>query len=133
MLTDAQLCDTRRWLGYQLAGTTQTISEQWDITYLSFGMVTMSLFQRLNSLSAAEEAVLINTYLTPLASLETDIVGTAANLDTDQAAVWYHNKYERQDREALFDSWRRRLCGFIGCPPGPDLGAGGNNIALVRA
>ena len=29
------------------------------------------------------------------------------------------------DRTALFDDWRRRLCGFLGVPPGPSLGNGG--------
>jgi hypothetical protein len=47
-------------------------------------------------------------------------------LDTDQAAVWKHNKDEVRDRAGLFDNWRRRLCG----PPGPDL-ASGNTIGLI--
>jgi hypothetical protein len=29
----------------------------------------------------------------------------------------------------LFDGWRRRLCGFLGVPPGPALAAAG--ISLV--
>jgi hypothetical protein len=83
---------------------------------------------RLNNLSSEEEAV-VRSYLTSLAMLESAIPASAANLDTDQAAVWTRNRDESRDRQRLFDDWRRRLCGFLGLPPGPALGAGG--IALV--
>jgi hypothetical protein len=130
MLTDAQLTDTRRYMGYQLAGTTMQITNDQDLVYGQFGMVTMSLHQRLTSLSASEEAVLINVYLTNLTALESAIPTTSDNLDTDQAAVWFHNKREQSDRDRLFDSWRRRMCGFIGFAPGPGLGNGG--ISIMR-
>lgn len=130
MLTDAQLTDVRRFMGYQLAGTTMTITNDQDLVYGRFGMVIMSLHQRLTTLSASEEAVLINTYLTNLYALETAIPTTSDNLDTEQAAVWRHNSREQADRDRLFDSWRRRMCGFIGFAPGPGLGTG--SISLVR-
>jgi hypothetical protein len=130
MLTDAQLTDVRRYMGYQLAGTTMQITNDQDLVYGQFGMVIMSLHQRLTSLSASEEAVLINTYLTNLSALESAIPATADNLDTDQAAVWKHNGREQADRDRLFDSWRRRMCGFIGFAPGPGLGSGG--ISVMR-
>jgi hypothetical protein len=79
---------------------------------------------RLNNLDPTEGAV-CQTYLTSLRTLEGAIPGAGGNLDTDQAAVWTHNKGEVQDRSALFDDWRRRLCGFLGVPPGPSLGTGG--------
>jgi hypothetical protein len=131
-LTSAQMVDVRRFMGYQAVGTTMPITAQQDLVYGFFGMVQMSLYTRLTTLTSDEEVVLINTYLVNLNTLETAIVGTSANLDTDQAAVWFHNKRERQDREALFDSWRRRLCGFIGFGPGPDLG-GSFGAQLVRS
>ena len=127
-LTDSQLTDVRRFMGYPLAGTTMQITNDQDLVYGYFGMVVMSLHQRLTTLSASEEAVLINTYLTNLYTLETAIVGAGSNLDTDQAAVWSRNKTEVSDRSKLFDQWRRRLCGFIGFAPGPDLGSGGGQI-----
>lgn len=123
-LTDAQMTDTRRFMGYQNLGTTMTANVNQDLVYVQFGMMTMSLYQRLTTLSASEEAVLINTYLTPLASLESGIYGAADNLDTAQAAVWVRNANEVRDREKLFDSWRRRLCAFLGAPPGPGIGNG---------
>jgi len=130
MLTDAQLTDTRRFMGYQLAGTTMTITNDQDLVYGRFGMVIMSLHARLTSLSASEESVLITTYLANLYTLENAIPAVSANLDTDQAAVWKHNAREQADRDRLFDSWRRRMCAFIGFAPGPGLGNGG--IALIR-
>jgi hypothetical protein len=128
MLTDAQLTDVRRYMGYQLAGTTMPITNDQDLVYGYFGMVVMSLQQRLTSLSASEEAVLVNVYLTNLTTLESAIPSVSDNLDTDVAAVWTHNKNEQADRDKLFDSWRRRMCTFIGFAPGPGLGNSGTPI-----
>lgn len=133
MLSDAQLTDVRRFMGYPLAGTTMSITNDQDIVYGRFGMVVMSLHQRLTTLSASEEAVLVGTYLTSLDTLEVAIPSTGDNLDTQQAAVWTHNPYEMRDRLALFDEWRRRLCAFLGFAPGPMLGPGGATISLSRA
>lgn len=132
MLTDAQVTDVRRFAGYQLAGTPTPTSNN-DLAYLVVGMRQMSLVERLSSLSAAEESVLINTYLTNLTALETAIVTAAANLDTEQAAVWTRNKNEVTDRERLFDSWRRRMCAFLGFAPGPGLSGSSAQINLMRA
>ena len=130
-LTDAQMADTRRYMGYPLTGTTMPITNDQDVVYVQFGMVTMSLHQRLTTLSASEETVLINTYLTPLNNMEQDIIGIRDNLDTAQASVWTHNALEQSDRDRLFDSWRRRMCQFIGAAPGPGLGLGGG-IRVTR-
>ena len=130
-LTDAQVTDVRRYAGYQLAGTPTPTSNN-DLAYLVVGMRQMSLVERLSSLSAAEESVLINTYLTNLGTLESAIVAAAANLDTDAAAVWTHNKNEVADRDHLFDSWRRRMCAFLGFAPGPGIGSSAM-MSLVRA
>ncbi len=71
----------------------------------------------MNNLSAAEEAV-SRTYLGTLRGLEAAVPQSAQSLDTDQAAVWTRNKDEVQDRFALLDEWRRRLCSFLGVPSG---------------
>ena len=57
--------------------------------------------------------------------------GAGGNLDTDQAAVWKHNKDEVRDRSQLFDGWGRRLCGFIDVPPGSGLGVRGPGLSMV--
>ena len=119
-LTDAQAMDVRRHLGYAVSGTTAIVTDDQDTVYLSFGMITMSLHRRLTTLTASEEAQVVR-YLTALVGLESGIVTAADNLDTDQAAIWYRNRHEIADRTSLFDSWRRRLAAFLGCPPGPGL------------
>lgn len=130
-LTDAQITDVRRYAGFQLSGVPALTADN-DITYLVFGTRQMSLIERLNSLSASEESVLVNTYLTNLNTLEAAIVAAAANLDTDEAAVWKRNRNEVADRERLFDGWRRRMCAFLGFAPGPGITSGAQ-VSVVRA
>lgn len=127
-LTDAQMTDVRRYMGYQLSGTTMPITINQDLVYVKFGMVTMSLYQRLTSLSASEESVLVNNYLAKISTLETAVTDSSDNLDTDQAAVWFHNKNEVNDRMKLFNLWRRQMCEFLGAAPGPTLGQGGTRL-----
>ena len=74
----------------------------------------------MNNLSGAEAGIL-RRYLGTLTVLECAVPRAGDNLDTDQAAVWTRNRDELRDRTKLFDDWRRRLCGFLGVPPGPDL------------
>lgn len=123
MLTARQLVDVRRYMGYPMQG--DIIAS--DFSDAAYGWVStgawQTLYHRLNSLSTDEEAVVVN-YLTTLATLESAIPASGDNLDTDQAAVWYHNKNEVRDRTKLFTQWRRQLCSFVGIAPGPGLGDG---------
>jgi hypothetical protein len=123
-LTDAEKTDARRFCGYPAYGAGSAGFQNWRF-YQAYGLMEF----RLNNLAPAEEAVL-RRYLTTLLSLEFAVPRSGENLDTDQAAVWTHNRSETEDRAALFDDWRRRLCGFLGMPPGPALASGGS-IALV--
>jgi hypothetical protein len=128
MLTAQQLADVRRFAGYPLlADTVASDSSDFAYGWVSAG-TWQTLFHRLNNLRPEEESVLITTYLTPLYTLEAAVYGAGANLDTDVAAVWTRNRSEVSDRMKLFDSWRRRMCGFIGFAPGPELGNGGSQI-----
>jgi hypothetical protein len=88
--------------------------------YQAYGL----LEYRLQRLSDAEAAV-ARTYLATLATLECAVTDASASLDTDSAAAWTRNAREIAERTRLFDDWRRRLCGFLGIPPGPALGSGG--------
>jgi len=83
---------------------------------------------RMNNLSQAEIGI-VRRHLVTLHGLEAAVPRSGENLDTDQAAVWTHNRDETRDRARLFDSWCRRLCGFLGLPAGPALSDGG--ITLV--
>ncbi|CNF10002.1 Uncharacterised protein [Yersinia rohdei] len=127
MLTDQQVSDIRRYLGYPMLGDTTADSSR-DFAY---GWVSPGTWQtlqhRLTSLRPEEEVTVLN-YLAKISVLEEAVTDSSENLDTDQAAVWYHNKNEVSDRMKLFRLWRRELCGFIGIHPGPSLGPGGTRI-----
>jgi len=121
--TDAQKTDVRRYCGYPAYGAGASGFQGWRF-FQAYGL----LEYRLNNLSDAEIAVVLN-YLTTLATLECAITEASSRLDTSEAAVWTRNPYEVRERAGLFDDWRRRLCAFLGLPPGPGLGDG--TLALV--
>jgi hypothetical protein len=122
--TDAQKVDVRRFCGYPAYGAGAAGFESWRF-FQAFGM----LEYRLNNLAPAEIAVTLQ-YISTLAALEAAIPPASDNLDTDSAAAWTHNANETVDRAALFDAWRRRLCGFLGVPPGPALAQAGVTLVM---
>ena len=124
MFTDAQKADIRRFCGYPAYGAGAAGFNSWRF-FQAYG----TLEYRLNNLAPAEIAVTLQ-YLSTLATLEAAIPPTSANLDTESAAAWTHNENETRDRTVLFDSWRRRLCGFLGIPPGPALADAGVTLVV---
>lgn len=123
--TDAQLTDIRRFCGFPALGDGNVVFPfPWVMRQY------LALEYRLQHISQNEGLVVVNTYLANLYTLENAIPATGANLDTDQAAVWIHNKNEQRDRDMLFDSWRRRLCNFLGVPPGPNFGGASNALVV---
>ncbi len=135
MLTDAQMTDARRFAGYAAPGTTMVVDANSDTVFVQYGTVTMSLYTRLTSLSATEEAVLTGVYLANLNALESAVPLAGDNLDTAAAAVWTHNAQEVRDRLALLAQWSLRMCVFLGVAPGPGLQVGpglGSAVAMVR-
>lgn len=123
MFSDAERTDIRRYCGYPAYGAGASGFQGWRF-FQAYGL----LEYRLSNLAPAEEAV-ARGYLAQLAPLELEIPATGSRLDTAEAAVWTRNPQELRDRTRLFDDWRRRLCGFLGVPPGPGLGDG--QIAVV--
>jgi len=121
--TDAQKTDIRRYCGYPAYGAGPAAFQGWRF-FQAYGLLEF----RMNNLSAAEIVVVTN-YLSTLATLECAVTEASSRLDTSEAAVWTRNPYEVRERAALFDDWRRRLCAFLGLPPGPGLGDG--SLALV--
>ena len=113
--TDAQKVDIRRFCGYPAYGAGAAGFESWRF-FQAYG----TLEYRMNNLSPSEVAV-TTQYLSALYALEAAIPPASDNLDTESAAAWTHNAAEVADREGLFDAWRRRLCAFLGVPPGPGL------------
>lgn len=123
-LSDAEKTDIRRYAGYPVYG--QGVG---DATFNRFTVVYELLEYRMNVLTAAELAV-VRSKLSDLATLDAAIPATSTNLDTDQAAVWYHNKNEMRDRVQLFN-WRRiDLCAFLGVPPGVGITKSGGGSAM---
>ena len=121
-LSDAERTDVRRFCGYPAYGSGQTGFESWRF-FQAFG----SLEYRMTNLSDSELSV-VRGYLTQLYTLESAVVGSGQNLDTDQASVWRHNRDEVGDRAALLSGWSLRLCRFLGVPPG----AGLQNVADIK-
>ncbi len=124
-LTDAERVDARRFCGYPVYGP----GASGFVGYRFFQAYGM-LEYRLTNL-ADNELIVLRTYLAQLAPLETGILGAAANLDTQSAAVWTRNANEIRDRERLYDGWRRRLCSFLGVPPGPEFGGGDGGRIII--
>ena len=125
MLSEAELTDSRRYLGYPVHGASPAGNMGWQF-YQAYGAVEY----RLGNLSASEETVL-RRYLGTLGVLERAIPDAGAGLDTEAAAGWTRNPAEMAERGRLFDDWRRRFCSFLGVPAGPALGRSGNSVALV--
>ena len=127
--TNQERVDIRRFCGYGMFGG--NASPAWGMRYFTqYG----TLEYKLTNPAPEEETTLRLVYLTgnptSLYALEAAVYGATANLDTDQAAVWKHNKNEVRDRKNLFNQMRRDLCDFIGIEPGPALGDGGLSFVV---
>lgn len=114
-LTDAERTDVRRFCGYPPAGAGLI-----GALGASGLQDRSSLEVRMSNLTSTEVAI-VRRYLATLTILEVAIPRAAENLDTDQAAIWTHNRSEVKDRLQLLDEWRRRLCAFLGIQPGRGL------------
>jgi hypothetical protein len=125
VFSDAEKTDIRRYCGYPVYGNAASGSLGWRF-YQAYGL----LEYRMQNLTDAEEAV-TRTQLGVLAGLETALAQSSTNLDTESAANWTRNPNEPGDRARLFDDLRRRLCAFLGLPPGPGLVPGGGVVLLV--
>jgi hypothetical protein len=119
MFTDQQKTDIRRHCGYPAYGAAPDGNMGWRF-FTAYG----ALEYRMNNLSPNEETVTL-TYVATIGQLEVAVPMATENLDSDGAAGWQHNRYEVADRFRLLDSWRRRLCAFLGVPPGEGLGQAG--------
>jgi hypothetical protein len=119
VFTEQQKVDIRRFCGYPAYGALPDGNMGWRF-FTAYG----ALEYRMNSLAAEEISVVLN-YLATLYALEQAVPGASCNLDSDAAATWRHNANEIGDRLRLLDTWRRRLCAFMGVPPGEGLGQAG--------
>lgn len=123
-LTEAQRVDARRFAGYPAFGAGASSFNNWRY-FQAYGALEF----RLTNISDQEAAVLLG-YLADCNALDAAIVTAGANIDTDSAAIWVHNKNEVRDRTRLFTQRRRDLAGFLGIPPGPYMGGGGGRMVV---
>ena len=124
MLNDAEKTDVRRFCGYPAYGAGQPGAMGWRF-YQAYG----AMEYRLNNLSDSEENVL-RIHLATMRTFEVAIPSAADNLDTTEAAVWTRNPNEIRDRQRLEQDWGRRICRFLGIPPGTGLSSG-STLPLV--
>ncbi len=128
-LTSAQLVAVREYIGYAVTGDSMVAGYR-ELVFSNVSYLGLSIETRLANLSSDEENRLTTFYLPNLAAREQEIQEAACNLDTDTAAVWKHNRDEVEDRKALFNDLRLRLCKFLGFAPGEDLIS---SNSLIRA
>ena len=114
----------RRFCGYPAYGAGTAGFQNWRF-YQAYGL----LEYRLNYLTGSEEAV-ARRYVATLETLETAVPAASAGLDTGKAGPFERNPDEMRERTRLLDDWRRRLCGFLGVPPGPALGDGSTRVIV---
>jgi hypothetical protein len=117
MLTPAELADARRFCGYPALGTPAMGGGGWRF-YTAYGALEF----RLANLQDVEETAL-RGMLGQCAMLEAAVPAASDTLGTAGAGPWERNAGEIAERLRLLDSWRRRVCGFLGVPPGPALGS----------
>ncbi len=123
--TDAERVDIRRFCGYPVYGPGASGFNGWRF-FQAYG----ALEYRVNNMAPSEYQV-VRQYLGNLYTLESAILGSGDNLDTDAASVWTHNRNEVRDRTNLFDGWRKRLCGYLGVPAGPELAGQGSGRIVI--
>jgi len=115
VLTDEEKTEIRRFCGYAALGDAASGESSWR-----FFRNTGTLEWRLNTLAEAERKRM-RYFLLTLGQMERAVLCASETLDTQVASVWTRNTRELSERMRLFDWWRRRLCGFLGIMPGPDL------------
>ena len=123
VLTDAQKDDVRRHCGFPVFGLgVGTTPPTFGYRYYAWYLI---LEYRMNNLSQNQANLLTNTYIANCNQLEQAILTASGNLDTDRAAVWYHNKNEVPDRFKLYKLWCDRTIEFMGLEsPSKLLGLG---------
>jgi len=122
--TDVERTELRRYCGYPAYGSGPAGYQGWRF-FQAYGLMEF----RLSHLTGAEEMV-ARRFLVTLEALERAIPAAGETLDTAVAAVWTRNAREVQERTRLLDDWRRRLCGFLGLPPGPALADAGMRFVV---
>ena len=121
--TPEEKTDIRRFVGYGVFGDTPQYP--FGIRYFTF---SGDLEFKMNYLQSTEEVV-VRAILDDCKTTEAAILTASDNLDTDRAAVWYHNKNELGDRHKLFIYYCKKLADFLQVPLKKNSG---NQLKLVN-
>ncbi|MDR6183181.1 hypothetical protein [Asaia bogorensis] len=114
-LSDEEKTEIRRFCGYAALGDVGSGESSWRF-FQSAGTLEF----RLNTLAPPERRRM-RYFLATLLQMERAISRASDTLDTQVASVWTRNTRELSERVRLLDWWRRRVCGFLGVAPGPDM------------
>ena len=120
MLTDAEKTDVTTLLRISRLWRRRRAATWAGAFYQAYG----AMEYRLNNLSPSEESVLRQHLANAPDAFEAAIPAASANnLDTDnRCSLDSHSPIRGQPTASVSSSdWGRRLCGFLGLPPGPAL------------
>ena len=109
----ADLSDARRFCGYPVEGavTAQGLDVQGNSATLDVVLTGLG-----STDVATTQAMLVG-----LRQLDADMQAMRGPMGTASAAVWKRNPAEAAERAALYMGQRRKLCAFLGVPPGPGV------------
>jgi len=123
--TEQEKVDLRRHAGYAAYGSPNVQNLGWRF-FLRTGQFEFILL----NLTDQECDTIRNDYLSKCQTLYDDIYQVRNNSDTSQAAVWYRNKNELEERKSNYYWHCEMLCKFMMGPIyGPSLGDG--SITMV--
>lgn len=122
--SDDEKAQVRRFCGYPAYGAGAAGFQGWRF-FQAYG----TLEYRLTNLAPAEFGI-VRQFLTNLYTLETATVTQSSTLNVDTAAVFKRNADEQKERAKLLAYWSKRLCDFIGVPPGPNFESGAIRIVV---
>jgi len=125
MLSDQEKVDARRFMGYPAYGS----GPNDDSFGRYFGSYPTMEFRIANLLPA--ELVTMRARLAALTAEETLFEASGALVYVGTAAVFTRNPNTISEHQRFLDAMRRRLCEFLGLPPGPQLSASSSSIRLI--
>jgi hypothetical protein len=113
VFTQVQLLQIRDLCGFEARGSgTVVFPAPWvQVQYLA-------LEWRLQNLSQEEGEYVLSQYVTPLLALQQAIPTAGATLNIGVAGPYVRNANEMKERKALYTTWRKQLCAFLGILPG---------------
>ncbi len=124
VLSDDEKAAVRGYCGYPPYGAGNSGFQGWRF-FQAYGTLEF----RMNNLAPAEYQE-VRGRVTEIQTLDAAVPQAGANIDTDEAGPWKHNKNEVADRQKLYRLRRMELCRALGIDPGPAMGSS-NSMSMV--